>query len=281
MSQQQASPKYKLALGIEYLGKDYCGWQRQNHSPSVQQTLEEALSKVADEEIKLYCAGRTDSGVHASMQVVHFEHSAERPDKAWVLGVNAALPEDISVKWVQPVDESFHARFSAESRSYSYLIHNSTARSALLAGRVTRVAAALDEKVMQQCCQYFLGEQDFSSVRAANCQSKTPWRNIQQLEVNRIGDFIVIKITANAFLYHMVRNIAGVFIAVGEGKYPSAWVETLLASKDRTQAPATASAAGLYLTGVAYPEIYQLPKGQTGPWLWQTNGGLDKILQED
>ena len=269
MSQNFSEQKYKVALGIEYFGKNYCGWQRQQHSPSIQQALEEAISKVANETVKVYCAGRTDTGVHASLQVIHFEHSAKRQQKAWILGGNANLPEDISIKWGQSVSEDFHARFSAKSRSYCYLIQNTPVRSALLANRVTRIAAPLDEKKMQKAGQYFLGEQDFTSVRASNCQSNTAWRNIRQLEVERKGDFIVIKITANAFLYHMVRNIAGVLIAVGEGKFTPHWVKTLLAYKDRTQAPATASASGLYLSHVEYSEKFNLPKQQFNTWLWE------------
>jgi tRNA pseudouridine38-40 synthase len=261
--------KYLKALGVEYLGINYCGWQRQTTSPSVQQTLEEALTWVADETIVCQCAGRTDSGVHAGMQVVSFEHNAERDDKAWILGVNAKLPNDISVRWVKTVDSDFNARFSAQSRSYRYLIHNSQARSALLTGRATRVINQLDETLMAEACPYFYGEQDFSSVRAANCQSKTAMRNILNLEVRRNREMIIIEITANAFLYHMVRNIAGVLIAIGEGKYQPNWVEYLLQSKDRTLAPATASAEGLYLTGVEYPKRFELNEANTGHWLWE------------
>ncbi len=261
--------KHLKALGVEYLGIHYCGWQRQAHSPSVQQTLEEALSWVADETIVCQCAGRTDTGVHAGMQVVSFGHDAERDDKAWILGVNAKLPNDISVRWVKTVETEFNARFSAKSRSYRYLIHNSNARSALLTGRATRVSNPLDETLMAQACPYFIGEQDFTSVRAANCQSKSAWRNIQHLSVSRNREMIIIEITANAFLYHMVRNIAGVLIAIGEGKYQPHWVEHLLQSKDRTLAPATASAEGLYLTGVEYPDCFDLPEANTGQWLWE------------
>ncbi len=261
----------KEVLGIEYLGTNYCGWQRQKHSPSVQQTLEEALSLVANEPVKVHCAGRTDTGVHASGQVVHFEHNAQRDNRAWIEGVNANLPDDISVRWAKTIDSSFHARFSAKTRSYCYLIHNSKARSGLLSGRVTRISSELDVESMSEACSYFYGEQDFTSVRAANCQSKSAWRNIHQLSVNHCGDFIVIKITANAFLYHMVRNIAGVLIAVGEGQYRSNWVEYLLQQKDRALAPATAASAGLFLTGVEYPKRFALPKPETGPWLWNSN----------
>ena len=261
--------KHLKALGVEYLGINYCGWQRQPQSPSVQQVLEEALSWVADEKIISQCAGRTDTGVHAGMQVVSFEHDAERDDKAWILGVNAKLPNDISVRWVKTVADDFNARFSAQSRSYRYLIHNSIARSALLTGRVTRVNNPLNETLMAEACPYFYGEQDFTSVRAANCQSKTPMRNIQHLSVSRNKEMIIIEIRANAFLYHMVRNIAGVLIAIGEGKYHPNWVEHLLESKDRTLAPATASAAGLYLTGVKYPEKFNIPEANTGQWVWE------------
>ncbi len=258
----------KIALGVEYSGQDFSGWQRQKHSKSIQEALEKALSIVASEPISTVCAGRTDKGVHGKGQVVHFETNAVRPDKAWVLGGDSHLPDSISISWAKQVVDDFHARFSARSRSYRYIIHNKKSRSALLANRVTRHSYPIEVEPMKLACPYFLGEQDFTSVRAANCQSKSCWRNISSLEVNRYGDFVVVDITANAFLYHMVRNIVGILLAIGEGHYQPHWVEYLLAKKDRTSAPATAPATGLYLMSVKYPEIYQIPELSDNPWFW-------------
>jgi len=258
----------KIALGIEYDGLSYFGWQKQKHAKSVQQTLENALSSVANENVTTHCAGRTDTGVHGKGQVVHFETGVHRPLKAWIMGGNSNLPETISISWVKPVADDFHARFSAISRSYRYVIYNKATPSALLCGRVTRVAGALNEVSMQKACQYFLGEQDFTSIRAAHCQSNTPWRNIMDLSVTRYGDFVVVDVTANAFLYHMVRNIVGVLVAVGQGIHAPEWVDSLLAEKDRTKAPATAKATGLYLMGVGYPLRFQIPVHDSSTWFW-------------
>ncbi|PIP79072.1 MAG: tRNA pseudouridine(38-40) synthase TruA [Gammaproteobacteria bacterium CG22_combo_CG10-13_8_21_14_all_40_8] len=262
MNQQQTAQElltYRVALGVEYCGLNYCGWQFQKHSIGVQQRLEEALSTVADHKIQTVCAGRTDTGVHAVGQVVHFETHSQRPLKAWTLGTNANLPDDISVTWAKVVADDFSARFSATNRSYRYVLLNRLHRSALLNGRVTKVATSLNIEAMQLACPYFLGEQDFSSIRAANCQSNTPWRNISRLEVSKQGDFVVIDVTANAFLYHMVRNIVGVLLSVGQGQHSPEWVKSLLDAKDRTKAPATAPASGLYLTMVEYPTAFDLP----------------------
>ncbi|MEM9103028.1 MAG: tRNA pseudouridine(38-40) synthase TruA [Pseudomonadota bacterium] len=255
----------RVALGVEYFGEAYCGWQRQTHSPSVQEKLEQALSHIASESIKVKCAGRTDTGVHATGQVVHFDTQAERPDKAWFLGTNHHLPNDISVRWAKRVNDEFHARFSATARRYRYLIHNHRTRSAILSSGLTWVYRKLDAEKMASACPYFLGEQDFSSVRAAGCQSHSPMRNIIELNVARKGDLIILDIKANAFLHHMVRNIVGVLLAIGTGDKPPEWAQELLEQKDRRLAPATASPNGLYLVDVDYPLTFELPRLQIGP----------------
>ncbi|KMW72378.1 tRNA pseudouridine synthase A [Photorhabdus luminescens subsp. luminescens] len=257
--------KMKIALGIEYDGSRYYGWQRQQEVKSVQGCLEEALSKVADEPISVFCAGRTDAGVHATGQVVHFATSVQRKDAAWTMGVNVHLPPDIAVRWVKTVDESFHARFSATARRYRYIIFNHRYRPAVLANGVTHFHYPLDEKRMHRAAQCLLGENDFTSFRAVQCQSKTPWRNMMHINVNRFGHYVVIDIKANAFVHHMVRNIAGSLMEIGCGNQDINWMAQLLALKDRTKAAATAKAAGLYLVAVDYPEQFDLPGAVMGP----------------
>ncbi|WP_251359764.1 tRNA pseudouridine(38-40) synthase TruA [Kangiella sp. TOML190] len=257
------------ALGIEYNGEHYCGWQRQSHSPSVQASLEQVLSSIADEPIQVFCAGRTDTGVHATGQVVHFQSNKPRPDKAWILGANTQLPNDIAVRWVKEVDSDFHARFSATARRYRYIISNTRARPAIGGAGLTWVRQPLDVDRMNQACQYFPGEQDFSAFQAASCQSPTAMRNVHHLFVKRHGVYVIIDIKANAFLHHMVRNIAGSLIEIGRGQQEPAWAQSLLESKDRTQAAATASPKGLYLVDVDYPEAYQLPRLPIGPLFLQ------------
>lgn len=262
----------RIALGIEYDGSQVYGWQRQREVPSVQQYLEEALGKVADSPIQVQCAGRTDAGVHATGQVVHFECDAERNMRAWTLGVNANLPDAVAVKWAKQVDSAFHARFSATARRYRYIIYNHKMRPAIARGGLTHIHMPLDAERMQQSAQALLGEQDFSAFRAALCQSKSPWRNVEYIRVYRTGDYVVIDIKANAFVHHMVRNIAGSLIEVGAGLQPVEWVGELLAGKDRTQAAATAKPNGLYLTQVSYPAHFALPDNPPGPlFLPETN----------
>ena len=253
----------RIALGIEYAGQAYYGWQRQDISPTVQEVLESALSEVADEKINVVCAGRTDTGVHALQQVVHFETNSKREDKAWQLGTNTKLPNDVAVTWVLNVDEDFHARFSAERRTYQYLILNRRARPAVLNGLVTWVYQQLNYERMKQASFSLLGENDFSSFRAAACQAKSPIRTIHQLDIKKLGDWYLITICANAFLHHMVRNIAGVLIAIGEGKKDISWIDEVLHAKDRTAAGVTAPPHGLYLTDIKYPDRYIIPKPDT------------------
>lgn len=255
----------KIALGIEYSGQQYFGWQRQQNVDSVQARLEQALSFVANEDIQVFCAGRTDSGVHATGQVVHFETSANRPEKAWCFGVNAHLPDDIAVVWSKTVSEDFHARFSATARRYRYVIYNHRLRSAILPQGVSHYHLPLDHQKMHQAGQFLLGEQDFSTFRAAQCQSKTPWRNVHHLQVIRQGHYIIVDIQANAFVHHMVRNIVGSLLEVGCGYRPVEWIGEILAKKDRTLAAPTAKAAGLYLVHVSYPSEFALPQTALGP----------------
>jgi len=249
----------RIALGIEYDGHHFSGWQFQENLRTVQGCLEEALSKIADEKIKVFCAGRTDAGVHATGQVVHFDTEANRDLRAWTLGANAHLPNSIAVTWVQEVNGDFHACFSALSRKYRYIIYNQSLRPAILASRVTWHHCPLDADLMEQAAQYLIGELDFSSFRSAHCESKTPMRNMHFIHVKRHGNFVVIELQANAFLHHMVRNIAGVLMRIGAGVKKPGWAKDVLEARDRRQAAETASAAGLYLCEVKYPEDYVLP----------------------
>jgi len=248
----------RIAAAIEYQGQAYCGWQRLSHAPSVQTAVEQALSSIANETIETTCAGRTDSGVHASSQVIHFDTNAERSEHGWLMGTNTKLPDDIAVRWVKKVDEDFHARFSALYRRYRYVILNRKARAGLLHKRVTWIQQPLNAKNMHQAAQALLGEQDFSSFRAAGCQATHARRHVQAITVQRQGEFIYIDIQANAFLYHMVRNIAGSLIKVGTGEQEVRWITDLLVLQDRKQAAATAAASGLYFVYVAYPDKFAL-----------------------
>ena len=261
----QPTSLYRLALGIEYDGSRYYGWQRQREVRSVQEKLEKALSQVANESVSVFCAGRTDAGVHATGQVVHFETQAARKDAAWTLGVNANLPGDIAVRWVTEVPESFHARFSATARRYRYIIYNHRLRPAVLQRGVTHFHMPLDAGRMHRAAQCLLGENDFTSFRAVQCQSRTPWRNVMHIQVERYGAWVVVDIKANAFVHHMVRNIVGSLLEVGCGNQPEAWIAELLAAKDRTLAAATAKAEGLYLVAVDYPDAYAIPRTPLGP----------------
>lgn len=255
----------RIALGIEYDGTGFFGWQRQREVNSVQQELEIALAKVANQPIELFCAGRTDAGVHATGQVVHFDTTAERDIKAWIMGTNAQLPDQIAVRWAKVVPDDFHARFTATARRYRYVIYNHKYRPAILRSGLSHYHQPLDLALMQQAAPALLGEQDFSAFRAIQCQSKTPFRNIHHLRLERFADYLVLDIKANAFLHHMVRNITGSLLEIGMGRRPPEWLAELLASKNRNLAAATAKAGGLYLVEVDYPEHYQIPKVALGP----------------
>ncbi|WP_186591660.1 tRNA pseudouridine(38-40) synthase TruA [Vibrio cholerae] len=255
----------RIALGIEYDGTHYYGWQRQREVKSVQEALEKALSKIANHPVEVQCAGRTDAGVHGTGQVVHFDTSAERQMVAWTMGANANLPKDIAVRWAMAVPDEFHARFSATARSYRYVIYNHVYRPGILNSGVSHYHGELDVEKMQQAGQYLLGENDFTSFRAVHCQSRSPWRNVMHLNVTRHSRYVVIDIKANAFVHHMVRNITGSLIAVGRGEQKPEWIQWLLAQKDRTLAAATAKAEGLYLVSVDYPAHFGLPEMPIGP----------------
>jgi tRNA pseudouridine38-40 synthase len=255
----------RLALGIEYNGAPYHGWQRQQSVTSVQQHVEEALSEIANEPIKVVCAGRTDAGVHATCQVVHFDTQSQRPARAWTIGINRYLPDSISVRWVKSTDEQFHARFSATARRYRYIIYNHRLRNSILAKGVTNIHGKLDHELMHRAAQYLVGKHDFSAFRAVNCQANTPVRDLSKIQVTRWGDYIVIDVQANAFLHHMVRNITGSLVVIGSKEQPTDWMRTLLQGKDRTKAAATAKPHGLYLVHVTYPEIHELPSTPLGP----------------
>ena len=253
----------RIACGVEYDGSDYSGWQRQTHARSVQADIESALSQVADHDVSVYCAGRTDAGVHATGQVIHFESTAERSPRAWVLGSNANMPRAVRLRWARQVDEDFHARFSAQARSYRYVVLNRDVPSALLHKRVSWEHVRLDEELMRQGARCLTGEHDFSSFRAVACQAKSPVRTIHRLDIRRSGQYLYLDIEANAFLHHMVRNIAGVLMAVGRGEHDPRWVQDILDHRDRTRGGVTAPACGLYLVSVRYPAAYKVgPAGE-------------------
>ena len=259
----------KIILGLEYCGARYCGWQCQsgNTNSSVQEHVESALAKVADQAIKVYCAGRTDTGVHALLQVIHFETFAERSEYGWVSGGNSQLPDDISILWCKQHTGDFHARFSATSRSYQYIILNRKYRAGLFHNMVTWEHQNLDQIKMQLAAKFLLGRHDFTSFRATACEAKNPIRTIEKLEIYRESDFIIFEIKADAFLQHMVRNIVGVLIEVGIGKYDVNWVFEVLAERDRKKAAKTAAAEGLYFLGPEYPKKYNIPVTNTSHWL--------------
>jgi tRNA pseudouridine38-40 synthase len=251
----------RFAVGLEYDGRAYSGWQFQPGLQTVQDVVQRAFARVADSPVECVCAGRTDAGVHASAQVAHFDTAAVRSERGWRLGANTYLPRDVSVAWVREVPEQFHARFSATARSYRYLILNRDSRSALVAGRATWERRPLDAPRMHAAAQALVGEHDFSAFRAIECQSNSPRRNVESIEVGRSAEWLTIAITANAFLHHMVRNVAGLLISVGHGESPPERVAAVLASRDRQINAATAPPDGLYLVAVRYPVEFGLPSG--------------------
>jgi tRNA pseudouridine38-40 synthase len=249
----------RIALGIEYNGQGYYGWQAQPNLLTIQGTLQEALAKIANEEIYLFCAGRTDANVHAIGQVVHFDTRAKRHIDAWIWGTNSHLPPNVVVRWAKAVDYSFHARFTATARRYRYIIYNHPIRPAILAGRVTWHYYPLDITSMQQAGKYLLGEQNFNSFRSSQCNSKSPMRNVIAFNIQRQSNFIMLEIEANAFLHHMVRNIAGTLMKIGAGLKTPEWMQEVLQAKSRRAAAETAPPDGLYLTRVTYPPAYTFP----------------------
>ena len=252
----------RWAAAVEYVGTCYAGWQSQPHAVSVQGEIETALAKVAAHPVAVSAAGRTDAGVHGYAQVIHFDSPSARSPYGWLLGTNSHLPPDISLRWVQPVREDFHARHSALARRHRYVILNSRARSALLADRAAWLAWNLDAEAMHRAAQALVGELDFSAFRGAQCQSSTPMRCVTDIAVRRENDFVLLDIRANAFLHHMVRNIAGTLLEVGQGRQPEAWVGEVLAGRDRTRAGVNAPPQGLYFVAADYPPEFGIPAAQ-------------------
>jgi tRNA pseudouridine38-40 synthase len=252
--------KTRMVLGVEYDGSGFYGWQWQTQHRNIQQVLEQALSKIANHAVTVQCAGRTDTGVHALEQVVHFDTTTTRPLRAWLMGGNSQLPSDVRITWVQDAVGDFHARYSAIARFYRYVILNRPIKSALLREQVTWHSAPLDVEKMHHAAQALIGQHDFSSFRAQGCQSKSPWRRMYFIDVYRDDDKVIIDIAANAFLHHMVRNITGVLMAIGSGKQSVEWTQELLHVKSRQLGGVTAPPDGLYLGSVYYPEHYGIAK---------------------
>ena len=251
----------RVALGIEYDGTDFCGWQMQKFGVrTVQEELEKALSYVANEAVRVHCAGRTDTGVHGVGQVVHIDTEAQRSPRSWILGTNTNLPFDVNVTWAKPVDAGFHARFSATSRAYRYIILNRMTRSCLHRNRAVWAHRPLDADRMHEAAQSLIGTHDFSSFRAQGCQAKSPVRNLSYLNVARQGGRIIIDVGANAFLHHMVRNLAGVLMTIGYGDEAVGWAREVLERCDRTKGGVTAPPEGLYLMHVGYPGEFEIPE---------------------
>jgi tRNA pseudouridine38-40 synthase len=249
----------RIALGIEYDGSRFLGWQTQPGGGAVQDALEPALSGIAGESVSVTCAGRTDRGVHAREQVVHFDTQALRPEPAWVRGTNALLPESVAVLWAREVPTEFHARYAARARTYRYVLLNRPVRPALAARHAGWFHAALDVPAMRDAAGLLVGEHDFSAFRSAECQAKSPVRTLQALEIAQSGERIDFTVRANAFLHHMVRNLVGTLVYVGKGKHPASWVAEVLESRDRARAAPTFAADGLYLEKVDYEPRWNLP----------------------
>ena len=249
----------RVALGIEYDGRQFCGWQSQPCGCGVQDALERALAGICGHSVRIAGAGRTDSRVHASAQVAHFDTTVERPLTAWLRGGNSALPDGVAVLWAQAVAGSFHARFSATGRAYTNLLLNRPSRPGLLNGRVGWYHRPLDVDRMREAAALLVGTHDFSAFRSAECQADSPVRELRQLEIARRGEILVLRFAANAFLQRMVRNIVGSLVYVGNGRYPPAWVGGLLAERDRALAAPTFAPDGLYLTAVEYDTAWRLP----------------------
>ena len=252
-------PIQRWALGVEYDGRDFVGWQRQKDGRSVQAELEKALGFVAGHPVELQCAGRTDAGVHATGQVIHLDTTARREARNWLLGGNARLPESISLQWARAVPFTFHARFSARGRKYRYLIANQPMRPAIQAAGLAWWRHSLDAQRMHEAAQSFLGTHDFSSLRAAACQAKSAIKTVHAISVTRQGRYVILDVHANAFLHHMVRNIAGVLLPIGQGRRDAGWVREVLEARDRRASGITAPAGGLYLVGVDYDRAFGLP----------------------
>lgn len=256
----------RIAIGLEYDGRGFCGWQSQSSACGVQDHLQKALAEIAGEVVTVTAAGRTDTGVHASFQVAHFDVAAERPITAWVRGVNTYLPDGIAVTWAKQMPDDFHARFAAEERGYRYVLLNHPTRPALMAGKVGWHHRPLDQHAMQLAAKRLLGRHDFSAFRAAECQAKSPEKDMRQADVQRQGDFIVLDFCADGFLHHMVRNIVGCLVHIGAGQAGPEWMDELLAHRDRTRAAPTFMPDGLYLSHIRYPSRFGLPETGRSTW---------------
>ncbi len=249
----------RIALGVAYDGGPFEGWQSQPTANTVQDQLEVALAAIAAQPVQTTAAGRTDAGVHAIGQVVHFDVEAVRPEGAWVRGTNAHLPGAIAVQWAHAVEDGFHARYSATRRTYTYVLYNHPVRPAAFAGKVGWFHLPLSLDRMREAVRYVVGERDFSAFRSAQCQAKSPVRVLERVRIERRGDYCLFEFTANAFLHHMVRNIVGCLVYIGKGEHPPAWLAEVLASRDRSRAAPTFGPEGLYLTRVTYPLRWSLP----------------------
>jgi len=259
----------RYAACVEYDGTNFSGWQAQKHDVrTVQEVVEAALGRVANHPTPIVTAGRTDKAVHATHQIIHFESNSDRTEFAWCRGSNRFLDSDVRLRWVTPVDDEFHARFSALSRSYRFIIHNTPIKSAVYRNYATHEHESLNPTLMQQAAKCLLGEHDFSSFRAAGCQAHSPIRTMSKLDLRHQGEWIWLDLKANAFLQHMVRNIAGCLIEIGSGKRSAKWLTDVLAAKDRTKAGITAPPNGLYLAGVEYPAEFSLPSSHQNVAFW-------------
>lgn len=267
----------RYAAIVEYNGACFHGWQKQKHhdEPTVQAALEAAISKVANHPVEIACAGRTDAGVHATRQVIHFDTHAVRPDHGWIMGVNTNTPPQVSIQWISEVDSEFHARYKAQARCYRYLINNASYRQALMHDQLTWWRYPLDDEKMNQAAKILLGEQDFSSFRAKDCQAKTPVKTMHRIQVQRWGNLLMLELEASAFLYHMVRNIVGVLLPIGEGHKPAEWMQEVLDAKSRLAAGVTAPGDGLHFVGVRYPEHFNIPSAPCGPLM------LEPVLSQN
>lgn len=260
----------RIALGIEYCGMGFCGWQSQPSGCGIQDAFAAAVKSIGGEPISVTAAGRTDTGVHAAFQVVHIDTHTQRPLTAWVRGVNSHLPSGIAVLWAREVDAEFHARFSAIERGYRYVLLNDPVRPGLNHGRVGWHHRPLDEKAMREAATYLLGEHDFSAFRAAACQAKSPIKTLHRASIERQGAVLMCDFHANAFLHHMIRNLMGGLVQVGTGKVPPEWMRTVLEGRDRRLAAPTFDAAGLYLSYIRYPSHFGLPETSERAWLWSS-----------
>lgn len=256
----------RIALGLRYDGARYHGWQFQDDVMSIQQTLEEALSRVANQTIAVTCAGRTDAGVHATYQVVHFDTDADRTEHAWIFGSNSNMPSDISVLWAKEVSPDFHARFSARSRTYRYVMLNDPMRPGILRKAVGWHYRPLDINAMQEASNYLLGEHDFSAYRGSGCQAAHAVRTMHHISIRKQNELILFEFKANAFLLHMVRNILGVLVMIGDGFQKSIWAKEVLESRDRKAAGVTIAPCGLYLVSIDYSDEFELPQPSYGPF---------------